>query len=96
LREQNDRESRAKPAWLALLWIPGRAFGPPGMTRQDRRAKNGSTEFAPQAQPATRRKPIAGAAEKGNKDIKISLCPSAEQAESRQQNETNAPESRHA
>jgi hypothetical protein len=62
------------------------------MTRQ----ANGATEFAPMVQPAARSVPIAGAAEKGNKDIKISLCLSAERAEPRQQNETNAPESRHS
>lgn len=52
-------------------WIPGRACGLPGMTRQIRLA-----EFAPPAQASGSREPIAGAAEKGNKDIKISLCQS--------------------
>jgi hypothetical protein len=31
-RLTRDRESRAKPALLYRLWIPGQAFGLPGMT----------------------------------------------------------------
>ncbi|MBI1981075.1 MAG: hypothetical protein HYS63_05915 [Methylocystis sp.] len=31
-RDVRDRESRAKPAFLDWLWIPGQAFGLPGMT----------------------------------------------------------------
>ncbi|MBI1981363.1 MAG: hypothetical protein HYS63_07410 [Methylocystis sp.] len=31
-RNARDRESSAKPAFLDRLWIPGQAFGLPGMT----------------------------------------------------------------
>ncbi|MBM3655188.1 MAG: IS110 family transposase, partial [Alphaproteobacteria bacterium] len=30
-RNARDRESRANPAFLGQLWIPGQAFGLPGM-----------------------------------------------------------------
>jgi hypothetical protein len=32
-RKARDRESRARPAYLNLPWIPGQAFGLPGMTK---------------------------------------------------------------
>ncbi|MFO1101472.1 MAG: hypothetical protein U1E20_01050 [Methylocystis sp.] len=38
-RAKRDRESRAKPALLDRRWIPGQAFGLPGMTGP----ANGST-----------------------------------------------------
>lgn len=38
-RKARDRESRAEPVVLNWLWIPGQAFGPPGMTGR----ANGST-----------------------------------------------------
>jgi hypothetical protein len=38
-RKARDQESRAEPAVLDWLWIPGQAFGPPGMTCRT----NGST-----------------------------------------------------
>jgi hypothetical protein len=37
--EARDRESRANPAFLDWLWIPGQAFSLPGMTRSKRRIK---------------------------------------------------------
>jgi len=41
-RNARDRESRAKPAFLDWLWIPGQAFGLPGMTMSKR---TGQPEF---------------------------------------------------
>jgi hypothetical protein len=37
-RKARDRESRAKPAVLDRLWIPGQAFGLPGMTGRANRS----------------------------------------------------------
>jgi hypothetical protein len=37
-RNARDRESRATPAFLDWLWIPGQAFGLLGMTQSKDRA----------------------------------------------------------
>lgn len=76
LGERSDRPATATPAFLRRRWIPGQACGPHGRTRQwnDTPSERLNPNSRRWSSPAARSQPIAGAAEKGNKDIKISLC----------------------